>query len=65
MGQHILYTLVAKDVPRPEEKILVVWNEKGDSRIYGCMRQLLEDQGRTLEARGFVADVADFSMEMR
>jgi hypothetical protein len=42
----------------------VVRNEKRDSRVCGQMRQLSEDQGRTSEARGFVAAVVDSSVEM-
>jgi hypothetical protein len=64
MRQHILYTLVRENVPRPEEEILVVWYEKRDSRVCGQMRQLSEDQGRTSEARRFVAAVADSLVEM-
>jgi hypothetical protein len=65
MRQHILYTLVTKkNVPRPEEEILVVQYEKRDSRICGKMRQLSEDQGRTSETRRFVAAIADSSVEM-
>jgi hypothetical protein len=40
---------------RPEEKILVVRYEKGDSKVCCQMRQLSEDQGRTSEACRFVA----------
>jgi hypothetical protein len=43
----------------------VVWYEKRDSRVCGQMRQLLEDQGRALEARRIVAAVADSAVEMR
>jgi hypothetical protein len=43
-------TSYSEDVPRPEEKILVVRYEKGETRVCGCMRQLSEDQGRTPEA---------------
>jgi hypothetical protein len=39
-------------------------NEKGDSRVCGYMRQLLEDQGKASETRRFVAVVADSSVEM-
>jgi hypothetical protein len=53
-----------KDVPRPEEKILVLWNEKGDSRICGYMRQLFEDQGGASETCRFAAAIADSSVEM-
>jgi hypothetical protein len=42
----------------------VVWNEKGDSRICGCMRQLSENQGRTSEARRSVTAIADSSVKM-
>jgi hypothetical protein len=35
MRQHILYTLVARNVPRLEEEILVVQNEKRDNRVCG------------------------------
>jgi hypothetical protein len=42
----------------------VVQNEKRDSRVCGQMRQLLEDQGRTLETRRIVAAVADSVVEM-
>jgi hypothetical protein len=42
----------------------VVRYEERDSRVCGQMRQLLEDQGRTSEARRFVAAVADSSVEM-
>jgi hypothetical protein len=43
----------------------MVWNEKGDSRVCGCIRRLSEDQGRASETRRFVAVVADSSVEMR
>jgi hypothetical protein len=55
---------ISLSVPRPEEKILVVWNEKGDSGVCCHMRQLSKNQGRALEARRFVADIADSSVEM-
>jgi hypothetical protein len=42
----------------------VVWNEKRDSRVCGCMRQLSGDQGRASEARRFVAAIADSLVEM-
>jgi hypothetical protein len=42
----------------------VVQNEKKDSRVCGQMRQLSEDQGRTLETRGIVAAIADSGVEM-
>jgi hypothetical protein len=37
MRQLIPYTLTAEDVPRPEEKIPVVWYEKGDRRVCSHM----------------------------
>jgi hypothetical protein len=42
----------------------VVRYEKRDSRVCGQMRQLSEDQGRTLETRRIVAAVADSAVEM-
>jgi hypothetical protein len=65
MRQLIPYTLVVRRCTRPEEKILVVQYEKGDSRVCCHMRQLSEDQGRASEARRFVTAVADSAVEMR
>jgi hypothetical protein len=53
-----------ENVPRPEEEILVVRYEKRDNKVCCQMRELSEDQGRTSEARRFVAAVADYSMQM-
>jgi hypothetical protein len=64
MRQHILYTLVVKNVSRPEEEILVVRYEKRDNIICGKMRQLSDDQGRTSETRRIVAAIADSAVEM-
>jgi hypothetical protein len=47
-----------------DKKILALRYEKGDSRLCCQMRQLPEDQGRTSEARKFVATDADPSVEM-
>jgi hypothetical protein len=42
----------------------MVWYENRDSRVCGQMRQLSEDQGRSLETRRIVAAVADSTVEM-
>jgi hypothetical protein len=57
-------TSYSEDVPRPEEKILVVRYEKGETRVWvvcdSCERIKAEHQ----RPRRFVAVVADSSVEM-